>query len=78
MTKIDVELKVIFKYTNRDKKMVSYLQLYSFLDKEYDHINEIIYENNTYTKEEYKKIYSKINNDNFNFLYNIISIERIK
>jgi hypothetical protein len=40
-------------------------------------LNNIIYENDKYTNEEYKKVYDEFVNDHFNQLNYIYKIERI-
>jgi hypothetical protein len=77
MTLIDISLKITYCYINKNNIREMELHLYSFIDKKFDHEKEIIYENNEYTKEIYKKLYKNVIDENVGNLFNLIRIKRI-
>ena len=64
-------LKITYKYINYNEIKIMFIEL----PYTNDYFDNIIYQNNSYTCDIYKKLYEEIINEHFNINTKIISIE---
>jgi len=71
----NVILNIVYRFTSQTEIRTMKVIIYDIhIDEK---LNNIIYENDKYTNEEYKKVYDEFVNDHFNQLNYIYKIERI-